>query len=316
MIPADDSLWRATIPILRSVTILYILIALGFFSRRRALLPQEAGRHFNGFIYYFALPALFFVNISKLDISSIQPVLIIASLGPILLLVVLLFLAKSLHLLSKDQYVLLSLSIAFSSSAFFGVPFFEEAMGERGLSLAIITSSFLAPMGILLSLIFFEFATHKERGWGFLKKVFLSPLIIAIALGFLCSALHIRVSFILTAGNFLGRTALGLAVFTLGMFIYDHLSREILRKGFQLTLFRIVSLPAATFLVLLCFSSLPPDLRIFLFLQSGIPSAISLAVFSQRYQYKIPEVSGIVIMSSLLSFVTLNALALMDKLLW
>jgi len=310
-----DSLWHATIPVFRSITILYILIGLGFFGRRSSLLPHEAGRHFNAFIYYFALPALFFVKISQIDISSIKSELIVGSIAPIVLLVLLLFVFKLLKLFSKDHYVLLNLSIAFGSSAFFGVPFFEEAMGDKGLGLAIITSSFLAPLGILLSLTFFEFATRKERGWGFVGKVFQSPLIISVALGFLCSALDIRVPFVMDACNFLGKTALGLAVFSLGMFIHDTFSWEIVRKGFKYTLFRITSLPVATGVVLFLVSPLRSDLRMFLLLQSGIPSAISLAIFSQRYQYKIPEVSGIVIMTSLLSFVTLNLLAVIDKLL-
>jgi predicted permease len=242
--------------------------------------------------------------------------LIIGSIAPILLVVLFLSILKSFRLLSKDRYVLLSLAVTFSSSAFFGIPFFEEAMGEKGLSWAVITTSFLAPTGIVLSLTFFEFATRKERGWGFLGKVFLSPLILSIALGFLCSLLNIRIPFILKAGNFMGKTALGLAVFSLGMFIHDNLSWKIVKKGFRYTLFRIFSLPMATVLVLVLFSSLSHDLRMFLLLQSGIPAAISLAVFSQRYQYKIPEVSGIVIMTSLLSFITLNALALVDRLLW
>jgi predicted permease len=311
----NDSLWQATIPILRSITILYLLVGLGFFSRRSALLPHDAGRHLNAFLYYFALPALFFVSISKLQISLIAPVLIIGSIGPIVVLVLLLLVLKILKAFSKDHYVLLNLSIVFSSSAFFGIPFFEEAMGEKGLRLAIITSSVLAPVGILLSLTFFEFATRREQGWGFLGKICLSPLIISIALGFVCSALKIRIPFVMEAGGFLGKTALGLAVFSLWMFIYDHLSWEIIRKGFGYTLFRVLSLPAATFVVLLFFSSLTSDLRMFLFLQSGIPAAISLAVFSQRYEYKVPEVLGIVIVTSLLSFASLNALALIDRLL-
>ena len=118
------------------------------------------------------------------------------------------------------------------------------------------------------------------------------------------------------AGDFLGRTALGLAVFSLGMFIYDNLSWEIVRRGVSLTLFRVLALPAVTFLVLLFFSGLSADLRMFLFLQSGIPSAISLAVFSPRYGYKTAEISGLVIVTSLFSFVTLNGLALLERLFW
>lgn len=312
----NDALWQAAAPVLRSITILYILIGLGFFGRWRSLLPKEAGRHFNAFIYYVALPSLFFVNISKLDLAAIDPVLIIGSIAPILLVVALLSILKGLRLLSKNGYVLLGLSIVFGSSAFFGVPFFEEAMGEKGLRLAIVTSSFLAPLGIFLSLILLEFATRKERGWAVLGKVFLSPLIVAIALGFLSAFFEVRVPFVLKAGDFLGRTALGLAVFSLGMFIYDNLSWEIVRRGGSLTLFRVLALPAATFLVLVFFSRLSADLRMFLFLQSGIPSAISLAVFSQRYQYKTAEISGLVIVTSLFSFVTLNGLALLERFIW
>lgn len=312
----NDSLWRTTLPVLRSITILYMLIMLGFFSRRKSLLPPEAAKNFNSFIYYFALPALFFVNISTKNMATIKPVLVIGSIAPIALLVLLLFFCKLFKIVSKNNYILLNLSIAFSSSAFFGVPFFEEAMGDKGLGLAIITSSFLAPTGIVLSLIFFEFATHQDRSWRVAGKIFQSPLIISIGLGFFCSFFNIRIPLVLEAGNFMGKTALGLAVFSLGMFIHDHLSWEIVRKGIKFSLFRIFTLPAATFIILFFFSSLTSDLRMFLFLQSGIPSAISLAIFSQRYQYKIQEVSGIVIMTSLLSFMTLNVLAIINKILW
>lgn len=50
------------------------------------------------------------------------------------------------------------------------------------------------------------------------------------------------------------------------------------------------------------------DLNQFLLLQSGIPSAVSLVVFAERYEYKIAEVAGMVILTSLLSFFGLTGL--------
>src|SRR3989339_1864670 len=60
------------------------LIGLGWLSRRRGWLKAGDERVLNAYIYYFALPALFFCNISglRLDAGSLR--LVAASVLPLL----------------------------------------------------------------------------------------------------------------------------------------------------------------------------------------------------------------------------------------
>ena len=87
----------------------------------------------------------------------------------------------------------------------------------------------------------------------------------------------------------------------------------VVRKAFTYSLFRTLALPVATYLVIVFFIDLNLELQKFVFLQSGIPAAISLAVFAERYEYKLAEITGIVIITSILSFVGLFLLSMISS---
>jgi len=106
----------------------------------------------------------------------------------------------------------------------------------------------------------------------------------------------------------LGRTASGTAIFLLGMFLYDHFSLDMVKKAMPLALFRVVALPLVTLIVIQLFQGTDVLVRRFLLLQSGIPAAISIAIFAERYEYKTSELTGMVILTSLASFITLGVL--------
>jgi hypothetical protein len=219
-----------------------------------------------------------------------------------------LYVLKLIKILSKDSFILLSLSISFGSYAFFGVAFFETLYGGKWLPLAIVMSSILGLAGILFALFFFEYANKKERGLGFLMKIIKNPLVISLILGVVCSLFGIRLEMLNNGLSLLGKTAGGLAIFSLGIFIYDNFSMEAIRKASIYSIFRFLALPLATTLVVLFFIDVDLELQRYLILQSGIPAAISLAVFAERYEYKLAEVTGIVIITSILSFIGLPIL--------
>jgi predicted permease len=113
--------------------------------------------------------------------------------------------------------------------------------------------------------------------------------------------------------SLLGKTAGGLAIFSLGIFIYDNFSLLSVKKAFMYSLFRSLALPISTYLVILVYMDINTDLQRFLLLQSGIPAAISLAVFAERYEYKLGEITGMVIMTSILSFIGLSILFIVSE---
>lgn len=288
--------------ILNSLIVILIVALLGMLSRKMRIFSSEQVKIISSFVYYFALPSLFFVSLSNTDLLSIDYKVALGSVLPIFILLLALYALKFFNVVSKDNFILLSLSICFGSNAFFGVAFFETLYGGKWLSIAILMASILGLTGIILSLIYFECANKKDKGWTFFLKIIKNPLIISLFLGVFCSFFRIRLEVVTKALSLLGKTAGGLAIFSLGIFIYDNFSLQSVKKAFMYSMFRSLALPISTYLVILLCMDIDNELRRFLLLQSGIPAAISLAVFAERYEYKLAEITGIVIITSILSF--------------
>nr|MDA3860851.1 AEC family transporter [Melioribacteraceae bacterium] len=124
---------------------------------------------------------------------------------------------------------------------------------------------------------------------------------------------NIKISILFNSLSLLGETAGGIAIFSLGIFIYDNFEYEKLKKAFRFSIFRFLILPLVTFIILSFFSDIDNEMKSFVFLQSGIPAAISLAVFAERYEYKLAEITGIVILTSIFSAIGIMVLFLISK---
>lgn len=299
--------------ILNSLLVILIVALLGMLSRKMRIFSREQIKIISSFVYYFALPSLFFVSLSNTDLLSINYKVALGSVLPIFILLLALYALKSFNVVSKDNFILLSLSICFGSNAFFGVAFFETLYGGKWLSIAILMASILGLTGIVLSLIYFEYANKKDKGWTFLHKIIKNPLIISLFLGVSCSFFRIRLDVVTNALSLLGKTAGGLAIFSLGIFIYDNFSLQSVKKALMYSIFRSLALPISTYLAILFCMDINNEFRGFLLLQSGIPAAISLAVFAERYEYKLAEITGIVIITSILSFIGLFLLFIISE---
>lgn len=295
--------------VLFSLLTIAILISLGFLARKLGILSREHTKGISSLVYYFALPALFFVKIAQMNLWDFNQnfLIIIASLLPIAVITFFLIFLYVIKLIQKDTFVLLCLSIVFGSHVFFGIAFFEATFGKSGLDFAVLTSSFLGPIGVVLSIFLFEFSTNKSKHHEFIFRVFANPLIIAICLGCVCSLLKIRIEYLFNSLQMIGRTAGPLSIFVLGMFIYNSFSFEALKKSFIYSCFRLAILPIVTYVILL-FLDMQNDIKQFLFLQSGVPVAISLAIHAERFNFKSEEIGGLVIGTSLGSFPVLYLL--------
>lgn len=289
--------------VLFSLLTIAILISLGFLARKLNILSQDHTKGISAFVYYFALPSLFFAKIANMDLWGFTKnfQLIAGALLPTIVITSILLVLYVIKIINKDTFVLLCLSIVFGSHVFFGIAFFESSFGDSGLEFAILTSSFLGPIGIILSIFLFEFATNKSQSGRFILRVFTNPLIMAIVLGIAFSLMNIRLQSLFDSLQMLGRTAGPLSIFILGMFIFNNFSLVALKNSFIYSCFRLTVLPIVTYFVLI-FLDIQYDLQHFLLLQSGIPVAISLAIHSERFNYKNAEISGMVIATSLGSF--------------
>jgi predicted permease len=293
--------------VLTSLFSILIIVLMGILSRKFGVFQAEHAKTISSFVYYFGLPTLFFVKISTLDLRNVDLNLVLGVLLPTALLLVLLLILRLLKILQRDTYILAGLSISFGSYAFFGVAFFETLLDGKWLEISILAASLLGVLGIISTLLLLEYANQKKKSGGILRKVFSNPLIISILLGALFSLLGIRLDFLNNAFNLVGKTSSALAIFVLGMFIYDRFSLEILRKALGYSLFRMGSLPLAAWLTIQLIIPGSGELSQFLMLENSMPAAIALVVFAERYDYKVTETAGIVSLTSIFSFVSLTA---------
>jgi predicted permease len=294
--------------ILSSLLTILIIVLLGIFSRKSGIFKAEHAKTLSSFVYYFGLPALFFVKITNLDLYSLEIGLVLGTILPTILLLGLLLVLKWIKVMSQDTYILSSLSISLGSYAFFGVAFFETFQDGRWLELSILAASLLGVVGIISTLSLLEYASKKDQSRGFLVKIFTNPLIISILLGAIFSLAGIQLGAVNFALNLVGQTASALAIFVLGMFIYDRFTAEIIKPSLFYSLFRIIGLPLIAWITIRIILPGSTDLNQFLMLENGMPAAIALVVFAERYDYKVTETAGIVSLTSIFSFIGLTAI--------
>ena len=295
----------------RTIVPILLLMGTGFLSRRIGVLRSGDERVLSAYVYYFALPALFIVNISGVELTAETLRFAFAGMFPV-------FAALALHLVlylalrfSKHVLYLLILSTIFGSLSFFGIPFvtfaFPTTQAEK---LATFSSASIALVSVAISITILELYRLEETNMTESLKLVANrlsrnPLVISILFGLLLSTVKIEIPpAISTPLHMLGSTTSTVAIFMLGAFLYGR-KYKALSKALRLSLLRMVFLPAVALLTTLAFG-LPFLERATLVLMHGMPVAISMIVLSERYGFYKETIASLILISSLGAGVYLN----------
>jgi predicted permease len=286
-------------------------MGMGFFSRKMKLLKSGDERVFSAYVYYFALPALFFINMAETNFTGETFRFILAGLIPILAVLIIYILLYFLFRFSKNTLYLLILSTIFGSLAFFGIPFITFGFPTIEVEhLATLSAAFISIISVTISITILELykieeSTSDKGLKHVLKSLSKNPLITSILLGILLSIIGIEVpSPLSTSLHMLGSTTSTVAIFMLGIFLYGRKYKNITR-AFKLSLLRIVFLPTVSLLIAMLFN-LPNVERSILVLMHGMPVAISMIVLSERYNFFKETIASLILISSLGAGVYLN----------
>jgi predicted permease len=301
----DDNVFiRTIVPIL-------LLIGTGFLSRKMGVLKSGDERVFSAYVYYFALPALFFVNMAETNFTGETLRFISAGVLPVLLVLTTYIGLYPVFRFSKKTLYLLILSTVFGSLAFFGIPFvifvFPTVEGEH---LATLSSASISMVSVTISITTLELyklqkSSIREGLKTVVGRLSRNPLIISILSGVLLSIVGIEIpSPISTSLHMLGGTTSTVAIFMLGVFFYGRKYTNI-SQAFKLSLLRIVFLPLLALLATLLFN-LPYLERTTLILMHGMPVAISMIVLSERYGFYEETIASLILVSSLGAGIYLN----------
>jgi len=306
---------------LKTTLPLSLLIGLGFLARKANLMKEGDERTLSSYVYFFALPSLFFINLAETRFDRIIATFVGAGIIPVIAIFLLLTLLFLIFGFSKDTYFLLVLGSVFGSHAFFGIPFvmfaFPTADGER---LATLSSGTISIVSVIISISVLElYKLSREKKPSVFKAVHhvalrltRNPLIISIALGAFASFLRVPIPFAISKPlHMLGGTTATVAIFMLGVFFYGRQYKQ-LTLAFGISLLRMVFLPiiALGTVAVLGLGSLESSVVV---LMSAMPMAISMVVLSERYQFHQELIASVVLVSSILGGFYLNGwLALLN----
>jgi predicted permease len=293
-----------------AVPILF-LMGTGFLSRKVGILKQGDERVLSAYVYFFALPALFFVDLAETSFVSETLSFIFAGVTPIFVVAALYVLLYAIFRFSKNTLYLVTLSTVFGSLAFFGIPFitfaFPSAESEHLATLAAATIGIAAIAVSITTLEFYRLEeSPKIEGLKQVAKgLSRNPLIISILLGILVSVIGVEVPSPVAAFlHMLGGTTSAVAIFMLGAFLYGK-EYVNLKKAFGLSLLRIVFLPILSLATLTLFNLSSMEHSV-LVLMHGMPVAVSLSVLSQRYNFYKETIASLTLISSVGAIIYLN----------
>ena len=299
-----DALIGTAVPIL-------LLMVIGFLSRKFGILRQGDERVLSAYVYFFALPALFLIDLAETSFVAETLTFIFAGVFPIFVVVAVYGLLYAIFRFSKDTLYLLTLSTIFGSLAFFGIPFVTFAFpSEQTERLATLAAATIGIVAIAVSIAMLEFYRLRESSkLEGLKQVAVrlakNPLIISIVVGILISVVGVEIpSPVSTFLHMMGGTTSAVAVFMLGAFLYGK-KYENLTVAFGLSLLRIVFLPVVALATFALFR-LPTMNQSLLVLMHAMPVAVSLSVLSERYDFYRETVASLTLISSVGAIVYLN----------
>ncbi len=302
--------------IIQTIVPMLILIGAGLLSRKIGILKSGDERVLSAYVYYFALPALFFVNMTETSFTQETFRFILAGITPILAALAIHTIIYAIFRYSKNTFYLLIICTIFGSLAFFGIPFIMFAFPtQQGEHLATLSAASVAIVSVTISITVLElYQLEKSTIWKglerVLKRLSKNPLIISIFSGILLSLIRIEIPpAISTPLHMLGSTTSAVAIFMLGVFLYGRKYTNI-ATAFRLSLLRIVFLPIVAVLTTMVFDLHNLE-RSTLILMHGMPIAVSMLILSQRYDFYKETIASLILISSLGAGVYLNLWLLM-----
>lgn len=294
---------------LRTVTPLLTLMGLGYMSRKANILKQGDERVLNSYVYFFALPSLFLIDLSETVLTMDSLGFVAAGILPILTSAILLGIGHILKAYSSDTFSLLVIATIFGSTAFFGIPFVVFAF-PAAEGLATLSAATIAVVSVPISIAILEFrslekGTKRESLRRICGRFARNPLILSILGGLSLSLSGAHIPHPLsTSLHMIGLTTAPVAIFVLGVFLYG---KKYVRVwlALVLSLLRVVVLPAFAFSLAILLG-LGVQERATVVLMSSTPLAVSTIVLSERYDFHKETIPSLLLVSSLAAGLYMN----------
>lgn len=290
---------------------LFLVIAAGAFSRKINILPEEASKYFNKFIFYFSAPAIVFLSITTIDTSELMSYLPFLGVNIFIIFIGYIFVFLIMKLTSVDPVrkgVLIYTGNG-GNVIYFGFPILLGLFGTEHFNLGVLYGTVVITFGDLMG--FYLLGVNKGNKGIDLKGVTLdfvkNPIVFATFLAVIAVVLGIIIPKTITDSlETLGRTITGLALFSLGVYLYGKLNLENLKLNLISCFFKLIALPSIAFVTAYFVFGMRGVAAETSVIMAAMPTAVFSLIVAEAYDLDRKLTSNTIVMSSILFLITIN----------
>ena len=303
-------------PILNVVFPVFAIMLAGYVSGRFRILGNESSEALNRFVYFIALPALFFISMARVSLDEVFNLPFLAAYGGgVVATFLLAFVVARFAFPNRlGALGLGGLSAIFSNTGYMGIPLLMLAFGEAGMLPAIITTILNGAIIMAVAIALLELDVHQGKGGltvlrGVLGGILRSPLVISAVAGLAASGFGIPVpKAVGTFCDILGASAGPCALFAIGLFMVGKSFTAGMTEVSWLVLLKLVFQPLVTWWLAFHVFTMDPIWAAGALIQSALPTGALVFVLAQQYGIYIQRSTAVIMISTVISLATLSAL--------
>ncbi len=174
--------------VVNTIVPVFLVILLGYFLHAKELLPSPIVGPLNRLVFYLAIPAMIFREISRVSFYAyFSPSMLGGTLAPILLVFLLGFGMLRLFKIPPSLSGTFLQSSQHGNLGYIGLAVAYYLLGAEGLTAASILAGFMMLLQNFLSVlglqVFYKGPERKHKIWFFIKKVVGNPVVLAALAG-------------------------------------------------------------------------------------------------------------------------------------
>ena len=295
----------------------FALVLCGFLAAWRRKLPQHTVAALNGFVLYFALPAMLFRFAAGAPFADIvDPAVFFAY--TLTGLAVLFGVAHGLRRFRGERWddaAYGALATAWSNWGYMGIALVPALLGPAAMAPLVAAGMADLLVVVSASLAIASRSDTSGEHWlhavgGALAGVGRNPLIWAVVAGLVVNGLALPLPVAVDEFlRLLGTAAGPVALFSIGVSLYRPGGVRIGLDTWALTFVKLLVHPALAWTVATWVFRLDPSQALVLMLMAALPAAGSAFLFAERGRADADRIAAVILVSTAVAFGTFSAIA-------
>jgi predicted permease len=288
---------------LTQIIIMFIIIIVGIASYKLRLIDKESNKRLSDIVLQLVNPIVIFVSYQRdFNASLLKGLLISLLLGTLTHIagigISAIFLSKK-----KSDFTLERFAVIYSNCGFIGIPLVNGVFGSEGVfyltAYMTMFNLFVWTHGVI--------AMTGKKDLKTIAKALLSPSVIATLSGFLFFLLRISIpKILLDSMNYLGSMNTPMAMLVAGATIAQTNMVKLLKKGriYYVSFLKLLFVPIMMLLIYNLFD-IPKIVLLTSILATACPTAVTINLFSLRYEKNYFYASELFAVTTILSVLTI-----------